>query len=69
MPLHIIVGSGFIPLPYRASIEVTAPVIPASIVLTTTTLILRSAPANVEPGLNPNHPKARIKVPAMTMGT
>ena len=29
----------------------------------------RSVPARVEPGLNPNQPKARMNVPATTIGT
>ena len=69
MPLHIIVGSGFRPLAYRVSIEAIAPAMPANIVLTTTMLIRRSVPAKVEPGLKPNQPKARMNVPATTIGT
>src|SRR6185503_4720818 len=46
------------------------PVIPASIVFTATELMRRlplpEAP-RVEPGLNPNQPKARIKQPVRTM--
>ena len=37
-------------------------------VLTATTAILRSPPASVEPGLNPNQPKARINVPITAIG-
>jgi len=31
-------------------------------------LIRRSVPDNVEPGLNPNQPKARMNVPSTTIG-
>ena len=44
--------------------EARAPVTLASMVLTTTKLIRRSVPASVEPGLKPNQPKARMKVPS-----
>ena len=37
-------------------------------VLTATIPIRKSPPAKVEPGLNPNQPKARIKVPMMAIG-
>src|SRR5262249_47473141 len=58
MPLHIIDGSGFIPLAYiMNNIDVNAPATPASIVLTVTVLMRRSVPAKVDPGLNPNQPK------------
>ena len=42
---------------------------PASMVFTTTKLMRRSVPASVEPGLKPNQPKARMKVPSTTIGT
>jgi hypothetical protein len=57
IPLHIMLGSG---LPLRTlhihNIDPKAPVAPASIVLTAITEICRSPPADVDPGLNPNHP-------------
>ena len=37
-------------------------------VLMATTAMRRSVPASVEPGLNPNQPKARMKVPRMANG-
>ena len=37
-------------------------------VLAAMTPIRRSVPARVEPGLNPNQPKARIRAPAIPMG-
>ena len=69
MPLHIIEGSGFSPIAYSVSMVAIAPAMLASIVLTTTMLIRRSVPESVEPGLNPNQPKARMKVPTTTIGT
>jgi hypothetical protein len=53
---------------YMKTIVPSAPATPASMVFTTTTLMRRSVPERVEPGLNPNHPKARMNVPSMTMG-
>src|SRR5436853_6935711 len=68
-PLPDIEASGF---PYRIHMYRIAPkepVQPASIVLTAMELI-RRAPlpeaASVLPGLNPNHPKARMKQPVIT---
>ena len=69
IPLHNSVVSDFIPLAQSVSMAKNAPVKLASIVLTTTKLIRRSVPARVDPGLNPNHPKARMKVPSATIGT
>ena len=40
----------------------------ASMVLTTMVAMRRSVPAKVEPGLKPNQPKARMKVPKTTIG-
>src|SRR5262245_60871927 len=51
MPLQSIDGSGFIPWACKKTIVAKAPATPASIVLTTTTLIRRSVPDSVEPGL------------------
>src|SRR5262249_33310306 len=69
IPLHIMLGSG---LPLRIHhihrVAAKAPVALASIVFTATTAILRSVPASVEPGLNPNQPKARMKVPTIAIG-
>ncbi len=45
-----------------------APATLASIVLTTMKAMRRSVPASVEPGLNPNQPKARMKQPTMAIG-
>src|SRR5215469_14085151 len=68
MPLHIMEGSGFLPVAIMNTIEAREPVTPASIVFTTMCAILRSVPERVEPGLNPNQPKARTKVPTTAMG-
>ena len=46
----------------------TAPLALASIVFTATIEIRRSVPANVEPGLKPNHPKANMKQPSKAIG-
>ena len=68
MPLHSIVGSGLRPLKFNVRCAAIAAVMLASIVLTTTKLMRRSVPASVEPGLNPNQPKARMNVPRTTIG-
>ncbi len=69
IPLHIIEGSGFLVRTHHIHIVApTAPVAEASIVLTATTAIRRSVPARLEPGLKPNQPNARMKVPSMTIG-
>src|SRR6266849_7699360 len=69
-PLPVMEASGF---PYRSHIYIMAPklpVIPASMVLTAIDpmrkLPLLDAPS-VEPGLNPNQPKARMKQPVRTI--
>ena len=69
IPLHIMLGSG-LPLanPHIQSVAANAPKALASIVLTATTAIRKSVPANVEPGLNPNQPKARMNVPIIAIG-
>ena len=68
IPLAIIPGSHFPVFAFTYKAARKAPDALASIVLTAITEILRSVPANVEPGLNPNHPKARMKVPIMAIG-
>ncbi len=69
MPLHIMVGSGFLVRNHHIHrVAATALVEPASIVFTATTAMRRSVPARVEPGLKPNQPNARMKVPSMTKG-
>src|SRR5277367_625433 len=69
IPLHIIAGSGFLVLNHHIhSVAPTAPVAEASMVLTATTAMRRSDAASEEPGLNPNQPKARMKVPSITIG-
>ena len=68
MPFAIMLISG---LPYRIHMyimEEKAPPAEASMVFMATTPIRRSVPAREEPALNPNHPKARIKVPTTAMG-
>src|SRR5262245_59678903 len=69
MPLQHIVVSGLRPLSMSVSMAASDPTQPASMVFTTTKLMRRSVPANVEPGLKPNQPKARVNVPSTTMGT
>jgi hypothetical protein len=67
-PLAIMLGSG---LPKRAimnTIAAIAPPVPASMVFTATTAMRKSVPASVEPGLKPNQPKARMKVPTIAIG-
>src|ERR1035441_4704945 len=62
-PFPLMEGAGrpdFLQVPRDAS---TAPAPEASIVFLATTPILRSVPESVEPALNPNHPKARIRHP------
>jgi len=48
--------------------EEKAPAEPASMVFTATTPIRKSVPARVEPALNPNQPKARMKQPTTAIG-
>src|SRR5260221_2560992 len=61
MPLHIMDGSGFLVLTHHIqSVDASAPVAEASMGLTATTLMRKSGPARVDPGLNPNQPKARM---------
>src|SRR4029453_13123019 len=69
IPLHNIVVSGLSPLAQSVNMANIAPVKLASIVFTTTKIMGRSVPAGVDPGLNPNQPNARIKVPKATIGT
>src|ERR1700756_747410 len=68
MPLHIMAGSGLPVLNIMNRAANNAPDADASIVFTATTAIRLSVPASVDPGLNPNQPNARIKVPNITMG-
>src|SRR4029077_1606668 len=70
IPLHIMLGSGLLLRNHHLhNVAPKAPVALASIVFTATTAMRRSVPASVEPGLNPNQPKARMKVPSATIGT
>src|SRR5947208_3049208 len=48
--------------------ELNAPAAVASMVQTATELIRRSVAASELPGLNPNQPNARIRVPRTTIG-
>src|SRR5215472_10038273 len=69
IPLHIIDGSGFLVRTHHIQrVAPNAPVAEASMVFTATTEMRRSVPARLEPGLKPNQPKARMKVPNITMG-
>src|SRR5204863_3371410 len=68
-PLHIMLGSGFfVRTSHIQRVAINAPVAEASIVFTATTEMRRSVAARVEPGLNPNQPKARMNVPMMAIG-
>src|SRR5712691_8511209 len=69
IPLQHIVVSGLRPFSMSVTMADTDPIQPASMVFTTMKLMRKSVPASVEPGLKPNQPKARIKVPRTTMGT
>ena len=69
IPFIIMVGSGFFVFASHIyNVAAIAPVADAIMVLTATTAIRRSPPAKVDPGLNPNQPKARINVPTMAIG-
>src|ERR1041384_6536779 len=68
MPLTSMPGSGFSPRAIRYSMHEKAAATLASMVLTTTNEMRKSVPERVEPGLNPNQPKARMKQPTMAMG-
>jgi len=68
-PLQIIVTSGF---PKRSQTNThakRAPDADASIVFVAITEMRTSELARVDPGLKPNHPKARTSVPVTTIGT
>ena len=66
MPLQAMLGSGFLVRTHHIQrIAPRQPVAEASMVLVATTAMRKSVPASVEPGLNPNQPKARMKVPRM----
>src|SRR5438093_11614365 len=69
MPLHIIVGSGFLPglTIHIYKHDASAPDAEASIVFTATMPMRPSVPASELPALKPNQPKARINVPRMTI--
>src|SRR5262249_32631413 len=69
IPLQHIVVSGLRPFSISVTIADSDATQPASMVFTTMKLMRRSVPANVEPGLKPNQPKARINVPRQTRGT
>jgi hypothetical protein len=70
MPLAHMPGSGFLNgVRFQAqNIAATAPAAEASMVFTATTEMRRSVAARVEPGLNPNQPNARMKVPSSAIG-
>src|SRR5260370_20774507 len=63
IPLHVIEISGLPHLAFVHAMATTAPADAASSVFTATTAIRRSVAPNVDPGLNPIHPKARTNVP------
>src|SRR5579862_1422452 len=64
IPLHIIEVSGLLPRTFQIHrVAARALVAEASIVLTALMALRRSVPARLEPGLKPNQPKARMKVP------
>src|SRR6266852_5611269 len=67
-PLHAIDMSGFRYRSQRISRAVTVPAALASIVLAAIIPMRESEAARVEPALKPNHPNARISVPATAIG-
>ena len=64
----IMPGSGLPNFHIMKIIAASAPPAEASMVFVATTPMRRSVPARVEPGLKPNQPKARMKVPTMAIG-
>src|SRR5207249_4768393 len=68
VPFASIDGSGLPYLSHTYSIAVALPAAPASIVFVAMTPMRRSEPANVDPALKPNHPKARMNVPTNAIG-
>jgi hypothetical protein len=68
IPLHIIDGSGLPNFHIITSVAKSAPEAEASIVLTAMIAMRLSVADSVDPGLKPNHPKARINVPSITIG-
>src|SRR5260370_29249702 len=63
IPLHVIEISGLPHLALVHAMATPAPADAASSVFTATTAIRRSVAPNVDPGLNPIHPKVRTNVP------
>src|SRR5260370_7515444 len=63
IPLNVIEISGLPHLALVHAMATTAPADAASSVFTATTAIRRSVAPNVDPGLNPIHPKVRTSVP------
>src|SRR5258706_15262495 len=68
VPFASIDGSGLPYLSHTYSIAVIPPAAPASIVFVAMTPMRRSEPANVDPALKPNQPKARMNVPTNAIG-
>src|SRR5450759_661538 len=63
IPLQVIEISGLPHLAFVHAMATTAPADAASSVFTATTAMRKSVAPNVDPGLNPIHPKVRTNVP------
>ena len=66
---NLMVATGAPKFAFMYAYDATAPAAEASIVLTAMTAMRVSLPESVEPGLNPNHPNAKMNVPRTTSGT